>query len=303
MRPRHFSFVVLAATLWGTGGAFGHALTLDSAVPPIAVAMWRILLAGLVLAAVLQLAGRLRLRDTSRGMWRRAALMAVLLAVFQAAYFAAVDRAGVGLATMVTIGSSPLAVATFDTVVRRHRPSARTVAALVLALAGLVALTGGAAAAASGSRAVEGVVLALAAGAAFAGVSLVASAAVRDWGGARLTAVAFTGGGLALVPVALVPVALATGWAVPSGSTGWVLVGALAVIATAVPHALYNAGLATVPAFVATIVALLEPLVAAGIGVLAFSESLGPWQIVGALALGSAVVVLRPQRDAPVPLA
>lgn len=181
MRPRHFSFVVLAATLWGTGGAFGHALTLDSAVPPIAVAMWRILLAGLVLAAVLQLAGRLRLRDTSRGMWRRAALMAVLLAVFQAAYFAAVDRAGVGLATMVTIGSSPLAVATFDTVVRRHRPSARTVAALVLALAGLVALTGGAAAAASGSRAVEGVVLALAAGAAFAGVSLVASAAVRDW--------------------------------------------------------------------------------------------------------------------------
>lgn len=298
MRPRHFSFVVLAATLWGTGGAFGHALTLDSAVPPIAVAMWRILLAGLVLAAVLQLAGRLRLRDTSRGMWRRAALMAVLLAVFQAAYFAAVDRAGVGLATMVTIGSSPLAVATFDTVVRRHRPSARTVAALVLALAGLVALTGGAAAAASGSRAVEGVVLALAAGAAFAGVSLVASAAVRDWGGARLTAVAFTGGGLALVPVAL-----ATGWAVPSGSTGWVLVGALAVIATAVPHALYNAGLATVPAFVATIVALLEPLVAAVIGVLAFSESLGPWQIVGALALGSAVVVLRPQRDAPVPLA
>ncbi|BDZ60245.1 hypothetical protein Lsed01_02160 [Demequina sediminis] len=298
MRPRHFSFVVLAATLWGTGGALGHALARDSAVPSVAVAMWRILLAGLVLAAVLQVLGRLRLRAVTPAMWRRAAVMAVFLAVFQAAYFAAVDRAGVGLATMVTIGSSPLAVAAFDVVVRRHRPSARTVAALALALAGLVALTGGAAEAGGGSHAIAGVGLALVAGGAFAGVSIVASAAVPEWGGARLTAVAFTGGGLTLLPLAL-----ATGWGVPSSTTGWVLVGALAVIATAIPHALFNAGLATVPAVIATIVALLEPLVAAVIGVVAFSESLGPWQIVGALALGSPVVVLRPQRDAPVPLA
>lgn len=64
-------------------------------------------------------------------------------------------------------------------------------------------------------------------------------------------------------------------------------------------HTLGGALLALVtgPPFVATIVTLLEPLIAAVLGWLVFSEVLGAPGIVGGAILGAGVVLLRPQRD------
>lgn len=65
----------------------------------------------------------------------------------------------------------------------------------------------------------------------------------------------------------------------------------LGAVTTAAAYALYTAGLRHVPAAVAGIVSLVEPLTATLLGVLLFGERLGPTGIAGALLLFAAVTL------------
>ncbi|MFV0285788.1 MAG: DMT family transporter, partial [Demequina sp.] len=290
MRSSHFGLVVLAAVLWGTGGVAGALLADHSGVPAVSVAMWRMVIAGVALTLLLAVTRRLSPRSLSASMVRRIVLTGALTALFEVLYFGAVALAGVSLATLATIGSAPLWVAVADAVVGRTRPAPRTVAALALALAGLVALLGGSIDA--GNAALAGVGVALAAGAAFASLTFANRRPVPGLGAVRLTALSFSAGGVMLVPVAHIG-----GWGVPHGVGGWGYALALGIVSTACAYVAYLTGLVTVPPFVATIVTLLEPLVAAVLGALVLSESIGPWGIAGGAALACAIILLRPQRD------
>ncbi|WP_156163831.1 DMT family transporter [Demequina maris] len=292
MQPRHFMSVVLAATLWGTGGLLGTLLAEHSDVPPASVAMWRMVIAGVVLSVWLAARGALGLGSLDRAAVVRILATGALTAAFEVLYFTGIALAGVGLSTLVTIGSAPAWVALWDWWRHGDRPDGRRVLALVLALGGLGLLLGSSLAA--GDRALLGVGVAVVAGAAFAGVTVVNRAPVPGLGAARLTALSFTAGGLLLVPVALV-----LGWGVPSGAASWGLAAALGVVSTALAYLAFLSGLATVPPFVATVVSLLEPLVAAILGAIVLGERLGWGGVVGGAVLASAVVLLRPQRDEP----
>src|ERR1700739_3289161 len=91
-----------AACLWGTSGP-AQALAAGGA-NPAAVRAARPLLGGLVLGAV-ALASGAPVRTWLCGRdWRWLVLAAVLTGVFQAVFFAAVDRTGAGLATLVALG-------------------------------------------------------------------------------------------------------------------------------------------------------------------------------------------------------
>ncbi|WP_297081624.1 DMT family transporter [uncultured Demequina sp.] len=291
MRTRDFVLVVVAAVLWGTGGALGSLLADNGAVPPASVAMWRMLIAGVVLT--LWLLVRSGIGRLDRAMLIRILLTGALIALFEVLYFTGIELAGVGLATLVAIGSAPVWVAIWDAVRLREAPGATGVVALLIALAGLIALTGSSLNA--GGSALAGVGVSLLTGAAFAAVTVSNRTPVPGLGAVRLTALSFSAGGLMLVPVAAL-----SGWGVPEGIDGWGWALALGILATALAYVAYLSGLETVPPFVATIVALLEPLVAAVLGALVFAERLGWWGVVGGVALASAVVVLRPQRDEPV---
>jgi DME family drug/metabolite transporter len=68
---------------------------------------------------------------------------------------------------------------------------------------------------------------------------------------------------------------------------------------TAIAYALFTSGLKRVPATVAGIVGLLEPLTAATLGVAVFGESLGTAGAVGAALLIAALVLLTTCRPEP----
>ncbi|MDN4481028.1 DMT family transporter [Demequina muriae] len=295
MRTRDFLLVLLAAALWGTGGVLGTLLADDGQVPPASVAMWRMLVAGSALSLWLVARGALRLRSLTAPMLRRLLATGALIAAFEVLYFTSIALAGVGLATLVAIGSAPAWVVLWDWVRRGDRPDARRTLALVVALAGLVALLGSSLDA--GDGALAGVALSIATGAVFAGVTVVNRVAVPGLGAARLTALAFSAGGLMLVPVAVL-----LGWGAPAGVVSWGYALALGIGSTALAYLAYLTGLQTVPPFVATVVALVEPLVAAVLGALIFVERIGPGGLLGGAALASAVVLLRPQRDEPATL-
>lgn len=281
--------MVLAATLWGFGGVTGVLLSEHAGLHPLSIAMWRMLVAGLALVAYLALRGALRVpRGAAR---RRVLLTGALTALFEALFFSGIMLASVGLSTLIGIGSAPVFVAVHDWATTRRRPETATLAALALALIGLTLLLGGSLD--TGEHGLLGAAIALGAGAAFAALTVVNRAEVPGLGPVPHTAWAFTAGGLMLIPVAAVP-----GLGMADDAYGWLLTLGMGVVVTALAYVAYLTGLRTVPPFVATIVTLLEPLVAALLAALVLTERLGWGGLVGAAALATAVVLLRPQRDA-----
>ncbi len=282
--------MVAAATLWGFGGVLGTMLGDHAGIGALSIAMWRMLVAGLALLAYLAARGALRMLTGPA--LRRAMVTGALTALFEACFFSAIAASSVGVATLIGIGSAPVFVALWDWWRTRVRPPATTVAALVLALGGLAALLGGSLNA--GGSGGWGAVIALAAGASFAAITVVNRGEVEGLGPVEHTAFAFTLGGIILVPAAAF-----AGLGAASDAYGWVLTIGMGVGVTALAYVLYLGGLRTVPPFVATVVSFLEPLVAAVLASIVFGERLGWSGIVGGIALAAAIVLLRPQRDEP----
>jgi DME family drug/metabolite transporter len=128
---------------------------------------------------------------------------------------------------------------------------------------------------------------ALLAAAGFAAMTVLGSGPVDGPDPAWTTGIAFTGAGVVLLGVAL-----------PLGGIGfvatpWVLLVlvAFAALPTALAYTLYFRGLATAPAAVGAVVALLEPLTGAVLAAAVLGERLGPEGMAGAVVLAAAVVL------------
>ncbi|MBC7291594.1 MAG: DMT family transporter [Actinotalea sp.] len=283
-----FAAVVVGAVLWGTGGLAGSALA-GHGLPMPTVATYRLAVGGGVLLLALALAGRLGRVPWSRALLRRVLLTAVLAAAYQGAYFVAVGRSSVSLATVVALGAAPVLVAAATAALARRWPSGRTVLAVVLAVLGLVLLVG---LGRTGGDPLVGAVVALGAAASFAALTMVNRTPVPGLDPVLLTGLAFTGGGVLLLPLALV----GGGALAPDAPAGWWLVLYLGVVPTALAYAAYFGGLRAVPATTASLVALLEPLTAAVLSALLLGERLGPAGVLGGLLLVSATLVVAPRR-------
>lgn len=292
-RPRDLALVVVGAVLWGTGGLTGAALD-GHGLRPLTVATLRLGLGGLLLLAGLAAAGRLHRLRITRAVAARVLVTAVLAAVYQGVYFAAVRLGSVTSATLVALGAAPLLVVAVTAVRARRAPGGTTLLALALALGGLVLLLG---APRGGSTA--GALLALVPAAAFATMTLVNRRPVDGLGPLELTGLSFTLGALLLAPVALAlggpwwPAADPAGGPLASPGGGVALLVWLGLGPTALAYGAYFAGLRTVPGPTATVVALLEPLTAAVGAAVLLGERLGPAGIVGGALLVAGIVVLR----------
>lgn len=284
-----FLAVVTGAVLWGTGGLAGSALAGDGDLSMVTVAAYRLAVGGGVLLLVLLLAGRLRRLARTAAVAGRVLVTAVLAAGYQGAYFVAVGRSSVSLATVVALGAAPVLVAAATSVLTRRPPSGRTLLAVVLAVVGLVLLVG---LSGGGTDPVGGAVTALGAAAAFAALTVVNRTGVPGLDPLLLTGLGFSLGGILLVPVAV----LGGGALVPAVPSAWWLVLYLGVVPTALAYAAYFTGLRSVPATTASLVALLEPLTAALLAAGLLGERLGVGGVLGGLLLGAATVAVAPRR-------
>ena len=286
------ALVLLAAALFGTTGT-AQALGPDTTTP-LGVGAARLLVGGLGLLAVLPLLG-FRVRAALR-LWRTPAGAAagVCTALYQVAFFAAVEQAGVAVGTLVTIGSGPVFAGLLARVLVGERTSAAWVGATALCVVGLALLTLGGGDA-DGSA--TGTALALLAGLAYALYTVLAKR-LLDAGHAStpVMAAAFGLGGVLLVPLLLTQ---PLGWlAEPAGLA---LVAWLGLITTTLAYVLFGRGLAVLPAGPVTTLVLAEPLVATVLGTAVLGERLAVAGVVGAALVlaGVAVQGLASSRRAP----
>ena len=282
---RGFVLIALAAVSWGTPGTAPTCLGRAAGVRPLAIGVARLALAALVLAALARARGPLRIARADIG---PCVAMGACMAVFQAGYFSAVVLVGVALTALIAICSAPLVIAVLARVVLGERLSRAGVVALGLGVVGTALLIAGPRSFAdAGSRFVGGVALALSAGLAYAVYVIIAKKSLARTAPLPLAAATFCAGTLWLAPVlAWVDVSAA------QLQAGWPLLLYLGVVATGLAYAAYTTGLTTVPAAAAGVIALLEPLTATTLGLIVFGEQLGPLGVMGAVLLGTALVLL-----------
>ena len=278
--------IALAAVSWGTSGSVMTVLVDRAAASPLLVGTARLWVAAiLLLLAASVTSGPIAVAADDR--WRCIA-MGACMAVYQAAYFTAVTLSGIAIAALVAICSAPLVIAALAPWLLGERRAMRARVALALGVLGTALLV----AAPHGlpdlsARFVGGVLLALVAGLAYALYVLAAKASLTQSAPLPLAALTFTVGAVVLTPVLLwtsAPLAqLALGWP-------WLLY--LGGVTTAAAYAVYTVGLRHVPASVAGLVTLLEPLTATVLGVALFGERLGAAGGAGALLLVAALGLL-----------
>lgn len=275
------SYLVLAGVLWGTGGLLGHMLADTTGLSAVAVAAYRLALGGGLLLCYLVRTGR-RVPRTGPAL-RRIAATGALAAQFQACYFTAVTLTSVSLATLVTIGSAPVIVLLADRSAGR-----RMVLPAGVALLGLGLLVGLPADGAASGSVLTGALFAVASGAGFAAITLLAARPLPGLDAATTTGPAFVFGGLLL----MLPVAVAgPGPGFTPSPLGIGLLVAFALLPTALAYTFYFRGLATTSPAVGSVVALLEPLTAAVLAALVLDDRLGVAGTTGALLIGLAVLL------------
>lgn len=285
---RAISAVLVAATLWGTTGT-AQALGPDSSTP-LGVGALRLAVGGLTLVLVAGVSGHLRQQP-----WRRALapllLGGVAVALYQLGFFVGTSRAGVAIATVVTIGSAPMFSVLLGLARGRAAPDRAAWWATALTILGVVllGLAGG------GDEGltpdVAGVIAALLAGAGYATYAELGREAMdRGMHSTASMAGLFCAG------------AIVASVTLPSQPLDWVLtgpgvllVGHLSLVTLGLAYVLYGWGLGRLPVATVVTLTLAEPVVASLLAVVVIDERLGPvgWAgatcvVVGLLFVGHA---------------
>jgi DME family drug/metabolite transporter len=279
------SYLVMAGILWGTGGLLGSLLGRGAGLSPVAVATYRLTVGGALLVVGLLVSGRRLPRQ--RSALARIAVLGLLFATYQACYFGAVSLTSVSLATLVTIGMSPVLVLAAEWVTARRRASPRMLGTVCLAVTGLGLLVGLPAGGYAPTAVLASTGLAFLSAAGFATVTRLGARPVPGLDEQAAVGLGFTVGGLLLVPFAVTMGGLGFS---PTGATVGLLI-ALGTVPTAVAYTLYFRGLRTVGASTAVVLALLEPLTGALLAAVFLHDRLGLAGVVGAVLLATAVIL------------
>lgn len=277
-------YLVGAGMLWGTGGLLGTLLGRATGLSPIAVATCRLAVGGLLLLALLAATRRPWPRNLLA--WRRIAAVAVLAATFQACYFGAVAASSVSVATLITIGASPVAVALLEQLTGRRAVDRRRAATIGLALSGLALLVGVPSDEVGSTGLLAGAALAVVSAAAFATVTVISAQPVPGLDSMTTTGLGFTGGA-----VLLAPLAITTGITFAPTPGSLALLAALGLVPTAIAYTLYFRGLPDAGPGIAAILALLEPLTGAILAAIILGERLTPLGLLGAALLTVALIL------------
>jgi drug/metabolite transporter, DME family len=277
--------LILSGLLWGTGGLIGTLFGRAAGLSALFVAAYRLLAGGGLIVAFLTLTGSRR--PAGRAAWTRTAVIGPLSALFQSCYFAAISLTSVSLATLVTIGGTPVIVAVVEHARGRRALDRAGTVTIALALAGLGLLVGRPGGGFSETAVLASAGLALLSAAGFAAVTLLGTSPVTGLDELTLNGFAFSLGGMALLPLAAM-LGGGLGFRPSLASAG--LLAALGIGPTAVAYTLYFRGLRTASASTAALLSLIEPLTAAVLAALVLGNRLSATGIAGAVMLLAAVV-------------
>ncbi len=273
-------FILGAALLWGTTGtaqAFAPA-----GFDPKVIGAMRLLIGG---AALLGLTiHRQELGRLCDWNWFSVLLAALFTAIYQLCFFAAVAKTGVAVGTIVGIGSAPIFGGALGIIFRGERPGRRWLMATLLAITGCVLLS-----LSGGDVAIDtyGILLALGAGAAYAGYTLMVKGLLEKHTPNAVMALVVCFGAVMLLPWLLNS---DLNWLLQPRSLAVVL--HLGLVTMALSYWLFARGLQTVQVSTAVTLSLAEPMTATVLGILVLGEQLNTQAFTGIIVILAGLVLL-----------
>jgi len=287
LQPDGLWLVTGAAIIWGTIGVATRAIYESDTTTSLFINLARMLIAApILMAASWHTLGRKMFDIGRRDLWIML-LTGLLLAVSHAAYFASIRYSGVTIATLLTICIAPLVVTFGSVMLKFESLTGRTVIALVCALTGSVMLVGFNPNDAAQSELVTGSIFALIAAVSYAGVILCGRFLAAGYHPLQVTAITFGAGTIVLLVINLV-----SGITAVHTPQGWLMIVYLGLVPTALAYWLLQSGLRSVSATTASIVSMLDPLVAAVLAWVLFGETLAAAGIGGAVLLLLSIFLL-----------
>ena len=267
----HVALVLAAGVLFGPAGT---AAALGPAnATALGIGGLRLTVGAFALFLIMPLVGG-RWSSLPR-LWRRPPIwiMAAGAAGYQLFFFPAVQRSGVAVSTLVTVGAGPLFTGVLGWLALRQRPARAWMVATVIAIVGMILRSWGE------LRVGDGFGLLLAALAGFCGASYVVAAKVMlDRGGhvVELPGAAYLLGSVFLAPVLLTQ---PLGWL--GAPSGLALALYLGVVTMALANVLQVRGMRGMGPGPAATLLLADPLTATVLGVAVLGETLTPISTVG----------------------
>ena len=264
-----FVWVLLASIIWGTIGVATQSIYQNDVASPLFINLMRTLIATPVLWGIgWKTVGHSLFRVNRRALGIMC-LMGICLVLSQVMYFSAIRYAGVTISTLMTLCIPPLLVASLALSLKMETLQPRVIMALVCALTGCVFIVSMTPAESLYPDVRLGLFYSLASAIFYAGMLLCGRFVANDYHPLQVTAIGFSAGAVVLLLMALVTDVVAV-----QSPQSWALVVYLGVIPTAFAYWIFQIGLKTVSATTASIVVLIDPVVAAGLAWLLFGEIL-----------------------------
>ena len=291
---RDFSLIVFASVSWGTVGVANRVLYDYGATNALSLSFLRLGIAAPVFILASWISLRHRLFEIQRRDLGIMILMGCLIALSQALYIAAIFYAGVSVSTLIAICAAPVIVALLSALIARERVTLMTVIAMAAAIGGTALLVAPSSQSyAAGNAALLGALLAFLSACGYAGFVFCGRLLSNRYPPLQISTIAFGTGALLLLVCAS-----STRLALTYPPAGWLILLYLGVVPTALGYGLFQVGIRSLSATLASIVTMCEPLTAALLARLLFHEVLGLAGLLGAgLLLGAmAIIVLVPKR-------
>jgi drug/metabolite transporter, DME family len=283
---RPISLVMLAAALWGTTGT--AAFWLGTEVSPLAIGAATMGFGGVILGVT---GGGLTLRvlrDRGARVWLILGALGVV--VYPLTFYWGMSLAGIALGNVIALGLGPITVALLEWGVDRSSPTRLWWLSSGIALAGILVMSTAEVELGGGrpSDVPLGVLVATIAGVAY-GLFTFAFGKIIDRGHhPRGVIGAVFGSGAPL----LLGVVVVLGAGLASTPQQIAVVSYLVLGPMVIAYLAFSKALVSLRSSTVATVALLEPVIAAVLAVLVIGEKLGPFAVVGALAVLISIALL-----------
>lgn len=274
--------IIAGASLWGLIGLFVKSLALQGFSSMQIVAL-RGICSSICITLFLLLTRPSALKLQLKDLWMFVGTGVLSLTFFNYCYFKCIDTSSLAVAALL-LYTAPVFVMLMSLVLFKEAFTKIKGLAMLCAILGCALVTG----AATGKLLLspQGLLYGLGSGFGYALYSIFGKYALERYDSYTITAFTFYFSMLSSVPLA--------GFSqMPALSSGnWVNIIGLSLLSTILPYLLYTKGLAGVEAGKASILATIEPFVAATVGVVVFAEPLSLSKVIGMLLIFIAVVAL-----------
>ncbi len=276
--------VLTAGVLWGCMGILVRRMT-KSGFTSLEITAFRAFVTTILMVLGMLLINRKALRIRLRDVWCFLGTGIVSVTFFNVCYFSCMNETSLSVAAIL-LYTAPSFVMVLSAVLFKERLTLRKICALVMAFAGCILVSGGFTGGALGTK---GLLLGLGAGLGYALYSIFSRYALqRGYSTFTVTTYTFLFATVGMLPILdvrhMTDCILADSSQLPFEIV-------LVILTTVAAYLLYTKGLAGMENSKAAILATIEPVTAAVVGLLVFAEPVSPAGLVGmVLVLGSCVL-------------